>query len=254
MTRPRIIFSDFDGSIAYTEVDQIPRRLLPHAVEVLAWIREQGNYLVLWTCRTGTRLAVALRFLHEQGIVFDAINENWPGAFPTSRKAFADFYIDDHSFPIDWLKIKAHIAAMPAPEDFTPALNQDALPPLIKHRLAVHANRLKRKPGKAPRWMYPLTVEVYYRKILLAFIAKLQAEVETKILPKVKGMLAEVGALKQDAWSADLDTLMGDFQDSFDSIFPQPKMLEALESVTYKTNTFIFFLHFPAIERQSLNQ
>ena len=234
MSTPLIIACDFDESIAYTEKDGIPRELLPYASEVLVWIRNQGHFLILWTCRTGERLAVALRFLHGKGIVFDAVNENWPNAAPTSRKIFSHFYIDDHSFPIDWLEIKKKIAAMPPPEDVNPDLYQDAIPEMVKHQLSVHGNRLKKKLGKPPRWIYPLPVEIAYRKLLLSFVERLKAEVEKSVLPKISMMISEAKSLKQDSWSSDLT----DSIDNLPDVFPESQMIDALEAIAFKANTF----------------
>lgn len=63
--------------------------------------REEGNKVILWTCREDRDLEVALGWLRNLGMEFDAVNDNadvmkeaW-GSNP--RKVFADYYIDDRS-------------------------------------------------------------------------------------------------------------------------------------------------------------
>ena len=69
-----------------------------------------GNKVVLWTCRCGEHLDEAVKWCKEQGLIFDAVNDNIPEATArfgdNSRKIYADYYIDDKSIPayppIDW--------------------------------------------------------------------------------------------------------------------------------------------------------
>lgn len=61
--------------------------------------REQGNKIILWTCREGARLQEAVEWCKEYGLEFDAVNDNLQelkdefGNNP--RKIYADCYIDD---------------------------------------------------------------------------------------------------------------------------------------------------------------
>ena len=61
--------------------------------------REQGNKIILWTCREGVRLQEAVEWCKEYGLEFDAVNDNLQelkdefGNNP--RKIYADCYIDD---------------------------------------------------------------------------------------------------------------------------------------------------------------
>ena len=69
---------------------------------VIAMVRllmKHGIHLILWTCREGESLAEAISWCAEQGITFDAVNDNteamkakW-GNSP--RKVGADEYWDD---------------------------------------------------------------------------------------------------------------------------------------------------------------
>ena len=94
-----IIAVDFDGTIVE---DQFPRigEPIPGAIDTLKKLRKEGYQLILWTCRTGQRLAEAVKFCADNGIRFDAINTSiryhvfkYGGSDP--RKIGADLYIDD---------------------------------------------------------------------------------------------------------------------------------------------------------------
>lgn len=105
-----VIAVDFDGTIVkhkypYTG-DEIGR-----AVEILKELRTLGHKLILWSCRCGYGLEVALGWCEERGLIFDAVNSNileTPGlAVPM---IVADIYIDDRNS--DWrLKGKSDFTA-----------------------------------------------------------------------------------------------------------------------------------------------
>lgn len=89
---------DFDGTLcedAWPDIGK-PNYIL---IQILKALREKGDKFILWTCRTADRLDEAIAWCKEQGLEFDAVNENIPeiiGQFGTeSRKVFADVYIDD---------------------------------------------------------------------------------------------------------------------------------------------------------------
>jgi len=106
-----ILAIDFDGTIVKKEDDYVAKAFISNAKEVINWAHSKKCYVIIWTCRTGKLLDQAVSFLKENGIKYDAINENYPDlSFETSRKIYADFYIDDLSFEIDWLQIKQKIA------------------------------------------------------------------------------------------------------------------------------------------------
>ena len=65
-----------------------------------AFQRDQGHKLILWTCREGSALALAVEAAAMVGLHFDAVNANirtddehlyWPDC----RKVKADIYLDD---------------------------------------------------------------------------------------------------------------------------------------------------------------
>ena len=89
---------DFDGTLcedAWPDIGK-PNYIL---IQILKTLREKGDKFILWTCRTADRLDEAIAWCKEQGLEFDAGNENLPeiiGQFGTeSRKVFADIYVDD---------------------------------------------------------------------------------------------------------------------------------------------------------------
>lgn len=93
-----IIAVDFDGTLCANAWPEIgaPRS------GVIDYVKRQkagGSKLILWTNRTGERLDAAVNWCAEQGISFDAVNENLPEIIEKfsgdTRKIFADVYLDD---------------------------------------------------------------------------------------------------------------------------------------------------------------
>jgi hydroxymethylpyrimidine pyrophosphatase-like HAD family hydrolase len=107
-----IIAVDFDGTII--EAGHFPNLgpALPYAFEVLKKLQEKGHQLILWTCRGGKYLDAAVEFCKENGLTFDAINENIDKEYynHTSNKIVANIYIDDAAYPV----IKKELAGIPA--------------------------------------------------------------------------------------------------------------------------------------------
>ncbi|HLW09761.1 MAG TPA: hypothetical protein VKX35_05130 [Fermentimonas sp.] len=94
-----VIAVDFDGTIVKDRYPLIGEPV-PGATETLKKLRKEGYQIILWTCRTGKHLAEAVKYCAENGIRFDAINQNlryrtvyYKGSDP--RKVGADLYIDD---------------------------------------------------------------------------------------------------------------------------------------------------------------
>ena len=105
MTNSKIIAIDYDGTIA---LDSFPHAGTPNWPVINRAKAEQinGAILILWTCRTGKDLEVALEACTSWGLHFTAVNENplerqkyW-GNNP--RKVYADEYWDDHAVPIKY--------------------------------------------------------------------------------------------------------------------------------------------------------
>lgn len=91
---------DFDGTLAMTDYPNIVRPI-EKTVKFAKNLKRQGHQIILWTCREGEHLDIALEWCKEQGIEFDAVNDNleerkiqWDN---NCRKIYADYYIDDHN-------------------------------------------------------------------------------------------------------------------------------------------------------------
>lgn len=96
----KIIAVDFDGTLCenkWPEIGEPDKKLIQH----LKSRQADGDKLILWTCRTGDLLKQAVEFCHDQGLIFDAVNENLSETLEwmrgDSRKIFAHEYIDDRN-------------------------------------------------------------------------------------------------------------------------------------------------------------
>ena len=105
-----IIAVDFDGTIVEHKYPKIGKTKL-FAFETLKQLKKQGHQLILWTYRSGRELKKAVDFCKENGIEFYAINKSYPEEVlneeNTSRKIYADIYIDDRNIGgfLGWSKI-----------------------------------------------------------------------------------------------------------------------------------------------------
>ena len=105
----KIIAVDFDLTLALTDYPTILKPNEP-LIRHLINQQRQGNKIILWTCRCGENLTAAVDWCKEQGLIFDAVNDNVPEAIAefgeNCRKVYADYYIDDKSWPFytpkDW--------------------------------------------------------------------------------------------------------------------------------------------------------
>lgn len=76
-----IIAVDFDGTLCENKWPEIGE---PNK-ELIAYLKkrqEAGDKLILWTCRVGEVRDAAVTWSAEQGLVFDAVNENLPEVLP----------------------------------------------------------------------------------------------------------------------------------------------------------------------------
>lgn len=93
-----IIAVDFDGTLHMGEWPNIglPRAYAVHAMRTL---KEDGHFIIIWTCREGREQTAMVNWLLEHGIPFDRVNEHHPQNIieygGDARKIFADLYIDD---------------------------------------------------------------------------------------------------------------------------------------------------------------
>lgn len=97
----KIIAVDFDGTLCENKWPEIGE---PNK-ELIAYLKkrqEAGDKLILWTCRVGEVRDAAVAWSAEQGLIFDAVNENLPEVLEwmggDTRKIFANKYIDDRNF------------------------------------------------------------------------------------------------------------------------------------------------------------
>lgn len=89
-----ILAVDFDGTLQLKDgAANIP------LISRLNVCQRHGDTVILWTCRSGKRLAEAVQFCATNGLHPNYVNDNAPqvvrrlGANP--RKIYADMYIDD---------------------------------------------------------------------------------------------------------------------------------------------------------------
>lgn len=96
--RPKIMAVDFDGCLVknkFPEIGELNN-------ELADYLRKEKDYnnteIIIWTCRSEKYIEPVRKFLKENNIPFDYINENveWL-PFETSRKVYADIYIDDRA-------------------------------------------------------------------------------------------------------------------------------------------------------------
>ena len=108
-----IIAVDFDDTISHAKYPGV--KLDNVAVDILRRAKEHGHKLILWTCRIDDALMAAVEACLEEGLDFDAINDNIPeqaaewtaltGETDFSPKVYADYYIDEKAYPdkkVDW--------------------------------------------------------------------------------------------------------------------------------------------------------
>ena len=93
-----IIAVDFDGTLCenkWPDIGEANQELITDLIER----QNEGDKIVLWTCRSGDKLVDAILWCHAAGLEFDAVNENLPEMIAEfgedCRKIFAHEYIDD---------------------------------------------------------------------------------------------------------------------------------------------------------------
>ena len=104
-----IIAVDFDGTIVENKYPDIGKEK-PFAIQTLRTLQQEGNRLILFTSREGEELDAAVKFCHDRGLDFYAVNSNQPADALFKRqtaKVIADLYIDDRNLGgiPDWTTI-----------------------------------------------------------------------------------------------------------------------------------------------------
>jgi hypothetical protein len=94
----KVFAVDFDGTLVENKFPDIgaPKEKVINYVKK---IKANGGTVILWTCRDGYHLAKALKFLKDNNIPYDNVNNN-PKAEFGSRKIYADYYIDDRAISV----------------------------------------------------------------------------------------------------------------------------------------------------------
>lgn len=97
---------DFDGTLCE---DKFPEIGEPHVNRInnVKRLQEDGHKVILWTCRNGAALDKAVEWCNQQGLTFDAVNENLPEVQAKwggdTRKVYCNYYIDDKNLPDTFL-------------------------------------------------------------------------------------------------------------------------------------------------------
>ncbi|MBQ8118652.1 MAG: hypothetical protein IJ147_11435 [Lachnospiraceae bacterium] len=98
MPEYKIIAVDFDGTLSFGDWPGVGEPNAPLIAYLKDW-KKSGNKLILWTCRAGDALELAVSWCREQDLEFDAVNDNLPEIVElygnNSRKITCDYYIDD---------------------------------------------------------------------------------------------------------------------------------------------------------------
>lgn len=108
-----ILAVDYDGTLfegSYPATGEPKQDIIDKVKE----FKDNDNCeVVLWTCREGKSLDEALERCKEEGLEFDAVNENAPANYEwleeanlrgeklCERKIFAHFYVDDRALNLD---------------------------------------------------------------------------------------------------------------------------------------------------------
>ncbi len=87
---------DFDGTIVRHRYPKIGEEI-PFATETLRLLIQDRHKLILWTVREGKLLDEAVEWCKKRGVIFYAINQDFPNEQRSSRKIKADLFIDDRN-------------------------------------------------------------------------------------------------------------------------------------------------------------
>lgn len=131
-----IVAIDFDGTMVKEAFPKIGEEL-PGAVETMKWMNSVGIKIILFTMRSNDAMCDdfgktvpctnpeqsvlwdAINWCKDRGVSLWSVNYNPEQAsWSTSRKVYADYYIDDRSIGVptkpdgtlDWVRIKMELA------------------------------------------------------------------------------------------------------------------------------------------------
>lgn len=93
-----IIAIDFDDTVAVSQYPTIVA-MMPGAKKYINKLYDDGHYVIIWTCRMGGPLDMAIKWLNDNGIKYHKVNEHHPELVERyqndTRKIAADIYVDD---------------------------------------------------------------------------------------------------------------------------------------------------------------
>jgi len=111
MKRHKIIAVDFDGTL-FTDAYPGVGKPIFETIWRLEQEQQAGARIILWTNRSDGPLRAAIEACNEQGIFFDAVNENLPDVIEhfgsNPRKVFANEYWDDRTIHMSHLRHPDH--------------------------------------------------------------------------------------------------------------------------------------------------
>ena len=105
--RPKIIACDFDGTLFTDNYPNVGEPIFM-TINMLKLEQQEGAKIILWTNRSDEPLTKAVQACNEEGLFFDAVNDNLPEIIATfgcnTRKIFADEYWDDRMIQLVHIK------------------------------------------------------------------------------------------------------------------------------------------------------
>ena len=109
---------DFDGTMVEHKYPEIGDPV-EGAIETVLNLIRAGHKIILYTMRSGERLAEAVDYLDDNGVKLYAVNENPSQKYwTTSPKVFCNYVIDDNAIGcplvtdmkgkpcVDWLRVE----------------------------------------------------------------------------------------------------------------------------------------------------
>ena len=106
----KIVSFDFDGTLAVTKWPEIIRPIQP-VVEYAKQCKANGDQIILNTMREGVRLQDAVDWCREQGIEFDAVNDNVHARFSQTSISMTIIWC----LPASVIATGATLISMPRP-------------------------------------------------------------------------------------------------------------------------------------------
>ena len=98
ISKDTVVAVDFDGTLCKSVFPNCGEPIA-EVINAVKEMKRTGATIILWTCREGRTLDIAVEWCRGQGLEFDYINENCPERIKSwgndCRKIGADIYIDD---------------------------------------------------------------------------------------------------------------------------------------------------------------